>query len=372
VAGFQWLLFACLVVPFSREFFMTYSILQVRRKRIGFTLVELLVVIAIIGILVGLLLPAVQAAREAARRMQCSNNIRQWGLALHNYESAFRSFPMGRIDPAAGGYRWSFQASALPYIEQGNLFNGIDFANPASINDPRVTNVSFPANLCPSDTDQMTNAADPQNEVGKGRTNYRACGGSDTGWMLSGSIINIAASPERNDGIFLTNQKVGLRDITDGTSNTALLSEAILGDGSQAKISIPGDYFKVGYSVSDPAAPTRQLLYEACRDLVPTAATEQWSYAGRYWYVGNYATARYNHVMPPNTKSCVTSGPGALNVRMNYKGAATTASSRHTGGVSVATADSAVHFISNGVDIQAWWAAGSRNGGEVGNNWTPN
>ena len=332
-----------------------------RTQRAAFTLVELLVVIAIIGVLVGLLLPAVQAAREAARRMQCSNNIRQWALAVHNYESAFKSFPIGRIDPAYGGYRWSFQASALPYLERNNLFNLLDFTNSNAMNDTRITDAKIAQNLCPSDTDRMDNAADPQNDVGRGRTNYRASGGSDTGWILSGSAINIAASPERNNGIFVTNQKVRFRDIVDGASNTALLSEAILGDGNQNKISIPGDYFKIPYSTTDPAVPDRQLLYDSCTALVPTASTEQWSYAGRYWYIGNYATARYNHVMTPNTKSCVTSGPGALNVRMNYKGAATTASSRHGSGVGLATADGAVHYVSNSVDKNAWWGLGSRN-----------
>lgn len=334
------------------------------RQSLGFTLVELLVVIAIIGVLVGLLLPAVQAAREAARRMQCSNNIRQWALALHNYESAFKMFPQGRIDPAQGGYRWSFQASVLPYMEQNNVFKDIDFSLPTSINDPRITDANIAQNLCPSDPDLMTNAADPQNDVGRGRTNYRACGGSDTGWILSGSVINIAASPERNNGIFLTNQRVRMRDILDGTANTALLSECIKGDGNQQRISIPGDYFKVSYSTTDPAVPDRQLLYEACQALVPNASTEQWSYAGRYWYIGNYAVSRYNHVMPPNTKSCVTSGPGAMNVRMNYKGAATTASSRHGGGVSLSTADAATHFINNGIDYKIWWALGSKDGAD--------
>lgn len=336
-----------------------------RAFRGGFTLVELLVVIAIIGILVGLLLPAVQAAREAARRMQCTNNLKQWALGVHNYESTYKSIPIGRLDPAVGGYRWSFQASVLPHIEQANLFATIDFRNPNSINDPQVTNVSFPLNLCPSDSDRMINTADPQNDVGKGRTNYRACGGSETGWILSGNVLNIAASPERNNGLFVTNKAVKFAEVTDGLSNTAMLSEAVLGDGDQTRRSIPGDYFQINYGPADPTPPDRDTLYRECLALQPTASTLQWSYAGRYWYVGNYAVSRYNHVMPPNGKSCATSGAGALNVRMNYKGTATTASSRHAGGVNVASADGSVRFVADSVDINTWWAFGSRNGSEL-------
>ncbi len=331
----------------------------------GFTLVELLVVIAIIGILVGLLLPAVQAAREAARRMQCTNHLKQWALGVHNYESAYKSLPIGRLDPAVGGYRWSFQASVLPLIEQGNLYANIDFKNPNSINDPRVTTASFALNLCPSDSDKMTNGADPQNDVGKGRTNYRACGGSDSGWILSGSAINIAASAEKNNGLFVTNKAIKFADVVDGLSNTAMLSEAVLGDGDQTRNSIPGDYFQIAYGPADPTPPDRNLIYQECMALTPTSSTLQWSYSGRYWYIGNYAVARYNHVMPPNGKSCATSGAGALNVRMNYKGTATTASSRHPGGVNVASADGSVRFVAQTIDINTWWAFGSRNGGEV-------
>jgi len=169
----------------------------------------------------------------------------------------------------------------LPYLEQGNLFNQLDFARPNAINDPRITDAKIPQNLCPSDTDGMTNAADPQNDVGRGRTNYRGSGGSDTGWILSGSVINIAASAERNYGIFVTNHKVRFRDVTDGTSNTAILSEAILGDGDQSRISIPGDDFQIPFSTTDPQVPDRQLLYDSCTALRPTASTQQWSYAGR-------------------------------------------------------------------------------------------
>jgi prepilin-type N-terminal cleavage/methylation domain-containing protein/prepilin-type processing-associated H-X9-DG protein len=333
-------------------------------RRRGFTLVELLVVIAIIGILVGLLLPAVQAAREAARRMQCTNNLKQWALAAHNYESTFKSLPSGRLEPALGGFRWSMNASLTPYIEQGNVYNLTDFSrDPGAV--AVVAAMNIPINLCPSDFDQMNNASDPQHAVGNGRTSYNANGGNDTGWILSGSVINIAASAERNNGMFVTNIWVKFKDVTDGLSNTALMAEALLGDGNQQKISIPGDAFQVAIAHADPTPPDRQTLYNQCLALVPTAATPQWSFNGRFWHTGNYAVTRYNHLMPPNGKSCVVSGAGALNVRMNYKGTAKAASSRHAGGANYSKADGSVSFISQSVDIATWWALGSRDGGEI-------
>ena len=188
-----------------------------RRARRAFTHVELLVVIANIGILVGLLLPAVQAAREAARRMQCSNNLKQLGLALHNYELAHRKLPF-----CSGGTGTSYSALSLllPYMEQGNLHQRINFSLASSdvLNDvPRLTEVvGF---RCPSDQENTRPSAG-------GAVNYYPNKGTTTLWQDA-----------NGNGIFFRNSGVGFRDILDGTSNTAGFSERLLTDGSNAIVS---------------------------------------------------------------------------------------------------------------------------------------
>ena len=204
-----------------------------RSKKNAFTLVELLVVIAVIGILIGLLLPAVQSAREAARRMSCQNNMKNIGLALHNYESAFKVFPSGylhkfgprgtSLEPANHmGLAWG--AAMLPQLEQKGLYSDIDFSRPVwddRNRQPRET--SLPVFLCPSDTyssnwyvirDDSTNPAERY-----------ACASYAANWGPSTPTVNLDDTPEQSRGVFYRNSRTKVRDILDGLSNTLAFGE---------------------------------------------------------------------------------------------------------------------------------------------------
>jgi prepilin-type N-terminal cleavage/methylation domain-containing protein len=191
------------------------------RRRSAFTLIELLVVIAIIAILIGLLLPAVQKVREAAARMQCSNNIKQLALALHNYHDAMGAFPPGR-----DGRSISTHAYLLPYIEQDNVYRLVDFTVSHS-NAANATARATPVKtfLCPSD---------PYNTLpaGQAGNNYRVNQGSNILWGLPATSGANSTMPAPNGPLFLTS-KVKMTDITDGTSNTAV-GASTQGDFSNA------------------------------------------------------------------------------------------------------------------------------------------
>ncbi|QDS88967.1 hypothetical protein EC9_31630 [Rosistilla ulvae] len=205
-------------------------------KRQAFTLVELLVVIAIIGILVGLLLPAVQAAREAARRMQCSNNLKQIGLALHNYHDTHLKFPFGRIGATTVEQQCAL-TMLLPYVEQGSLYDQFDFSLPLmgksgstitpNVNTDLIT-TRLEAFLCPSN---------PQDE---GRYVTSQLPGRDHAWGThyspvahsgkdgtSGRSTSLGVVDSNRDGMFYFNSKTKFRDVTDGTSNTLAFSESV-------------------------------------------------------------------------------------------------------------------------------------------------
>ncbi|QDT57483.1 Type II secretion system protein G precursor [Caulifigura coniformis] len=212
------------------------------RRRFGFTLIELLVVIAIIAILIALLLPAVQQAREAARRTQCKNNLKQLGLALHNYADVHKSFPPGCVqiypDPTTGDQNvdidtgnWAWSAFLLPQIDQAPLFNQLDIGRL-----PMPQSLDIPANLqamqkpmeafrCPTDTGPVLNSA--RQFIGVTNTTKQSTAlSSYVGVNSSGELRRNPGAPSgAANGVFFVNSSISFRDMTDGTSNTAVVGE---------------------------------------------------------------------------------------------------------------------------------------------------
>jgi len=301
--------------------------------RRGFTLVELLVVIAIIGILVGLLLPAVQAAREAARRMQCSNNLKQLGLALHNYHDAHKCFPFGSggTTPPSGSPGYSAVSLLLPYIEQTSLHNSINFSLPLTdpVNAPARLQV-VPAFLCPSDR------ANPQPQAG-GAINYMGNKGSLHWW----------SDPSQN-GLFIHAKSLKFRDIVDGTSNTSAFSERLLADGNNGVVDLQADVF-LGSGDPNNADEAIQMCYATDAS---NLANQFPLFMGAPWMNGQHT---YVHVDVPNRRSC-----GFYPFKASMP-----AGSRHTGGVNMTLCDGSVRFVGQTIELQTWRAIGTRNGNET-------
>jgi len=297
-----------------------------------------------------LLLPAVQLAREAGRRIGCVNNLKQIALATHDYHASKNCLPLVRLESQGPGKYWGHMARLLPYLDQDPLSALIDFGKP--VDNPQgaaVVAEPIPVLRCPSDTNRMTNPTDPLALADYSKVNYRGNGGNDTG-VLGGDGI------EKNNGAFRAGRKLNMDQITNGLSNTALFSEALLGDANNDLISKPGDWFAV------PAGTySRETLYAAGLAVTPsTGPHTQYSYAGSSFATGDYTATRYNHIMPPNAASLVVATPGAdLAGAINAGSQATTASSHHPGGVNLAMADGSVRFVSNEIAISIWWGMGS-------------
>jgi prepilin-type N-terminal cleavage/methylation domain-containing protein/prepilin-type processing-associated H-X9-DG protein len=321
------------------------------RRRSAFTLIELLVVIAIISVLIALLLPAVQAAREAARRIQCTNNLKQIGLGMHNYQESRGCLPASDMVYNSTILQTDLSALSmiLPYLEQTNVYNSINFdfayANPSSVtptppypNDTaRMTVVN--GFVCPSDLPS------PIPSLG-GQTNYMANMGSWIVWQAAnGPNVGLAAP----NGIFYGDSATSFAAITDGLSNTTLFSERVLADGNNAIVSPIADVF------FSPAAPT--TLDDAvaqCQAVDITNLGNQFPlYMGAPWLNGQHI---FLQVTPPNTRSCGF---------FLYLRAIMPASSRHPGGVNTCFADGSVKFIKDAISVQTWRALGTRAGGEV-------
>ena len=369
-----------------------------RRTKSGFTLVELLVVIAIIGILIGMLLPAVQQVREAARRVQCANKLRQIGLGTLSYESANSRFPVNQIgkgDPDGMGGHYSWLVPILPFVELGNLHSQFDlsinnsdagdgeFRISASHPNAAAAATEVPLFLCPSDSPSGDNSifmgsANPasSNYVGNiGWPSFASGFGNERTLVPSfnpddddddlppkgrfNGIIPLEhpATPVAWHG----NSKSGFAQILDGASNTAMLSERLI-QTNETPATIRGGDPRI---TSQHVIPLRAERLAAIAFRVLNASDPhafESAYIGRSWSSGFALTApTYVHILPPNSRL------GHFSDIIDEGDFLLTPSSNHSGGINLVRVDGSVSFVPNDIEEEVWWALGARDDGRVNN-----
>jgi prepilin-type N-terminal cleavage/methylation domain-containing protein/prepilin-type processing-associated H-X9-DG protein len=347
------------------------------RIRRGFTLIELLVVIAIIAVLIALLLPAVQAAREAARRAQCVNNLKQLGLAAHNYLSSQNCFPYQSLPNAVNCYYcWSVSwgDSLLSQIEQTAMYNALNFS--FEMTNGANTTVGFSivtTLLCPSES-AKARPANPWAPL-----NYAAnVGGPGMISTWSGLIV-----PATNGWYNNSNNQgpVGPETVTDGTSNTAMFSEHLIGindpGSNNGNLVLRSDskavraMFLINMNLNhDDAVNGVQMatqFAQACANIPGTQQSVGTRNVGCHWNLGMAYTIpnnAYTHVNAPNSPRCTYSNSEDNNWWCGTLCSAAP-TSNHSGGVNICFGDGSVKFIKNTINLQTWWALGSRNLGET-------
>ncbi len=323
-------------------------------RRRAFTLIELLVVIAIIAVLIALLLPAVQQARESARRTQCKNNLKQIGLALHNYESTFSLLPPGFI----GTNNASTHTQILPYFDQKAAYQVFNFDKDTNLDVTNMTARQQKLGMlkCPS---QVVSPAfvlgGTQCPAGCGTTNYVQSLGDNANYATA-------------RGPFGRNVGARFADFTDGVSTTAMFAEILLGpsDGSATTGVVPaGDYndFMVAtnlpFATWDASATRDTIAVPECQN----RATSAFRYRGKQYYRGIVATTFYSHTLTPNSRlrDCIR-GTGIDRGHL-------AARSFHTGGAHVVLGDGSVKFASDNIDDAVWRAVGSKDGNDRVGEW---
>jgi prepilin-type N-terminal cleavage/methylation domain-containing protein/prepilin-type processing-associated H-X9-DG protein len=360
------------------------------RSRRGFTLIELLVVIAIIAVLIALLLPAVQSAREAARRTQCVNNLKQIGLAMHNYHQTHNVFPSGSIPaysspPATqdGWINWSPHAALLQYLEVGSIYNSLNFNYSPSyftgnfngdVNSTGINTV-VATFLCPSD-----------GLAGKVCTNsyYASIGTQTQGYPPGGEGPGVFTVRPDNDANDFVNAPVkGIADIIDGTSNTIAFGEACVGPSPTTNLSriVGVSGVSIPKTARVPDAQTAGVAnvsagLNACsnffKGLGSCASTGNpnscglKNYRGLRWAVGDHGYTLFNTIVPPNSKQwawsmCHNGCAGCAPEESSFINAL----SYHPGGCNFLFADGSVKFLKDSINMQTYWSLGTRADGEV-------
>jgi prepilin-type N-terminal cleavage/methylation domain-containing protein/prepilin-type processing-associated H-X9-DG protein len=349
------------------------------RRRRGFTLIELLVVIAIIAVLIALLLPAVQAAREAARRASCVNNMKQIGLGLHNYLATHNSFPLGSIyGPTTGpgvygGQPWSIHAQILGYMEAQPLYNCINFSwapwvsgsAPCVAMHSTVRNTAIKTFLCPSD----------------GLTSHYADQGAPNSYDGSTGTTTIPEN-QVTSGLFSSDSKTahnglvcGMASVTDGSSNTIAFGEALLGDTTWSNELFRNDAALVpipaAAQVVDAWTAYSQVLsaLQLCNTTIqqdsmspPTGQTNDKNGA---WVIGYNGITMFNTIVPPSSRQYPWGACRNGNATTAGNSHFANATSLHPGGANFLFADGSVHFLKSSINIQTYWALGTRANGEV-------
>jgi prepilin-type N-terminal cleavage/methylation domain-containing protein/prepilin-type processing-associated H-X9-DG protein len=355
------------------------------QARRGFTLIELLVVIAIIGVLIALLLPAVQSAREAARRAQCTNNLKQIGLAMHNYHTANNSFPVGgTVAPAYSNTyttawgTWSAQALMLGFLEQQPLYNASNFSwavimGPGWLINTTVSNSIVNTFLCPSD--DMAPVPVPAGAQWSGRlNNYFASVGTTLAYQ--GGVPTT--------GVFTqAGPAYGVQHVIDGTSNTIAYAEALVGPdsgGYQTKSVLA--LFRNGTNVAPGSSSGAVNLYDAssnynmvladmntCQQaaLNPALGSKGLNEddKGERWAADDGGFTLINTIVPPSSTQYSFACCNFTTSSGCDDGSFQNVNSRHPGGANVVFADGSVHFIKSSIAIKTWWALGTRANGEV-------